>query len=134
MTDKDSAAVKYNTPGTPSNFTSQGSFAFLHPTTMTVQNWQEISRAKQAATSKLVETWLPPDFSVDDKLLNVMDMPAKYLSQRDNEITLLPATELIEQMRSGSLKSEDVVKAFCKRAAIAHKLVWILLTIQITFS
>ncbi|KAK4937001.1 Fatty-acid amide hydrolase 2 [Elasticomyces elasticus] len=90
---------------------------------MTVQKWQEASRAKQAATSKLVETWLPPDFSVDDKLLNVMDVPAKYLSQTDNEITLLRATELVEKLRSGSLKSEDVVKAFCKRAAIAHKLV-----------
>ncbi|KAI1612707.1 acetamidase [Exophiala viscosa] len=90
---------------------------------MTVQKWQETSRAKQAATSKLVETWLPPDFSVDDKLLNVMDVPASCLSHTENEITLLRATELVERISSGSLKSEDVVKAFCKRAAIAHKLV-----------
>ncbi|EXJ80451.1 hypothetical protein A1O1_08596 [Capronia coronata CBS 617.96] len=90
---------------------------------MTVQNWQEVSKAKCAAVSKLVDPWLPPDFVDDDKLLNVMDIPAKYLSRTDNEITLMTATELVEKMSSGSLKCEDVVKAFCKRAALAHKLV-----------
>ena len=100
---------------------------------MAVQNWHAISIAKRAATSEFVDPWLPPNFFVDDKLLNVMDIPKKYLSTTEGEITLMSATELVEKMGSGCLKSEDVVRAFCKRAALAHKLVWLLLTVQTTF-
>lgn len=46
------------------------------------------------------------------------------LSQREMEITeSFTARELLTKMRSQSLRAQDVVVAFCKRAAIAQQLV-----------
>ena len=45
------------------------------------------------------------------------------LTNRQLEITLLTATEVLKLIHTGQLKAADVVEAFCARAAISHQLV-----------
>ena len=85
--------------------------------------WYDVAKEKCAATSKLVEPWLPVNFNVSDEILDVMDVPSKYLSAEEDRITLMTATTLVNEMGTGLLQCEVVLRAFCKRAAIAHKLV-----------
>jgi amidase len=57
--------------------------------------------------------------------MNVMDLPytCGIMSKEELELTDKDATELLELLASGKVKSYDVTLAFCKRAAIAQQLV-----------
>jgi hypothetical protein len=87
--------------------------------------WQSISRRKKE------EQWsrIPPEYrlkTVPTGLTNVLDIPRTcgLLTAEELAITeQYDATALAEAIRSRSLKSVDVARAFCKRAAIAHQLV-----------
>lgn len=50
------------------------------------------------------------------------------MSEEELKITESSATDLVHQMASGKLTSVAVTTAFCKRAALAHQLVNILLS------
>ena len=56
---------------------------------------------------------------------NVLDIPrtCHILSPKEVEITEQTATELLEKLSTGQLKSVEVTRAFCARAALAHQLV-----------
>ncbi|KAK2751076.1 hypothetical protein FQN57_000151 [Myotisia sp. PD_48] len=90
-----------------------------------IRPWQELAKEAQAARdSKIPQEWIlqnPPDASVT----NVMDVPytCGIMTETELAITEKDATELLELMASGKLKSYDVTLAFCKRAAIAQQLV-----------
>lgn len=45
------------------------------------------------------------------------------LSPKELELTGYSATELVQKLASGEVKSVDVTVAFCKRAAVAQQLV-----------
>jgi amidase len=60
---------------------------------------------------------------VPDTLMNVMDVPytCGIMSKEELDLTDKDATEFLELLASGKLKSYDVTLAFCKRAAIAQQ-------------
>lgn len=86
-------------------------------------NWEQIAADKRARIDKSI----PPEWKIQNKPEgdSFFDFPAKsgILSEKELEITNMPATELVAKLASGELKSVDVTLAFCKRAALAHQLV-----------
>jgi hypothetical protein len=65
--------------------------------------------------------------TIDEKAtISVLDVPGRcgILTEVELELTeKYDATDLTRMMIEGKAKSEDVVRGFCKRAAIAHQLV-----------
>lgn len=90
--------------------------------TIATENWAIIAQAKQQRNFEQIPTeWrIRPVESV-----HVMEVPAScgVLDATELKITETPAPELVAQMKTGTLKSYDVVTAFAKRAAVAHQLV-----------
>ena len=90
--------------------------------TVATGNWAIVAQAKQQRNFEQIPTeWrIQPAESV-----HVMNVPAScgVLDATQIKITETPAPELVAQMRTGTLKSYDVVTAFTKRAAVAHQLV-----------
>lgn len=89
-----------------------------------IMNWQDIAAAKrQARASRIPHEWMlkdPASYSG-----NVLDVPRQCGVLTDQEISITEkydATALLDEIRRGNLKSEKVVTAFCKRAAIAQQL------------
>ncbi|ODV89830.1 hypothetical protein CANCADRAFT_46226 [Tortispora caseinolytica NRRL Y-17796] len=79
----------------------------------------EAYRAKTGATLK----GLVPEVDVAEDTLDVTTVPNSYLSKEELEITTSTATKLVEDIAAGKLTSEEVVRAFAKRAQIAHQVV-----------
>ncbi|KAI0527721.1 amidase [Xylaria bambusicola] len=89
--------------------------------------WETIAAQKrQALLNSIPEEWripdhlLPPESQVD-----VTGFPeiSGWFTQEELDITNATALELLPKLASGSLRSETVTRAFCKRAAAAHQLV-----------
>jgi amidase len=95
-------------------------------TVATEGNWETIAKAKQAERlSKIPKGWIVPEALYKGQQ-NVTEIPTTcgILSKIDTHITSdFDATALLEQLRLGKFTSEEVVTAFCKRAAIAQQLV-----------
>lgn len=97
------------------------------------ETWEEIGARKRAALlASIPKEWiipqeLLPPASQDD----VTSWPEQsgWFTAEELAITDLTASELVPKLASGTLKSVDVTKAFCKRAAAAHQLVDCLLEI-----
>lgn len=93
--------------------------------------YQEVSARKIAERdAKIPRPWiLPADLAIKT---NVLDIPktCRILSDAELNITETPAPDLLCALRSGSLTSEEVTTAFCKRAAIAHQVTNCLTTIM----
>lgn len=89
--------------------------------------WQDISaKAKQAVLDAIPEQWrLTPDKLPPDSQLDVTGFPSQcgLLSGLELDITDSFAVDIVQKIASGEWKAEDVTRAFCKRAAIAHQLV-----------
>ncbi|RDI83200.1 hypothetical protein Vi05172_g6927 [Venturia inaequalis] len=91
------------------------------------ESWQSISkRKKEQQASRIPKEWLlPAETSPPPGTSNVLDIPRKcgILDEQDLKITEnYDATALVEELAAGRLKSVDVTRAFCKRAAISHQL------------
>ena len=90
-------------------------------------SWEEISKKAQA---KLLDS-IPSEWRIsDDKRptadqVDVTDFPATsgLLTEPELEITKSLASDIVQQIAAGKWSAEDVTRAFCKRAAIAHQLV-----------
>ncbi|KAI0802263.1 amidase [Xylaria sp. FL0064] len=89
--------------------------------------WEAIAAKKrQDLLNSIPEEWripshlLPPESQTD-----VTGFPESsgWFTKEELEITNLTAIELLPRVANGSLKSETVTRAFCKRAAAAHQLV-----------
>jgi amidase len=79
-----------------------------------------VSASKQA----LRDSAVPKEYripSVEQSVLDVTDLPARYLSSQELAITDLDATALAEKLGRGKLKAVDVANAFFRRAAIAQE-------------
>lgn len=92
----------------------------------TIDDWQTIStRAKQTLAASIPPEWrIPPEQMPPDTRLDVRDVPRScgILSPRELEITESFATEILKNVHAGAWTAEDVTRAFCKRAALAHQL------------
>lgn len=85
--------------------------------------WKETAADKKERIDKSIpDEWRIKSKDVGD---SVMDYPAKsdILSKEELAITDSTAVDLVDKMAKGELKSADVTRAFCKRAALAHQLV-----------
>ncbi len=85
-------------------------------------HWSSVAAQKVATRDALIpKEWL----IAQTDALNVMNVPKTcgVLSPVELQITETTAPELVSQMTTGTLKSYDVVLAFCKRAAVAQQLV-----------
>ena len=93
--------------------------------------WIEIARRKQEEQKSRIpkewiidgEEWKERSGVTVEEVLKGREGPA-ILSERELDITSNnDAVDLVEKIRAGELSSEEVVTAFCKRAAVAHQLV-----------
>ncbi|KAK7532910.1 amidase signature domain-containing protein [Phyllosticta citribraziliensis] len=93
------------------------------------KDWQALGAEKRAANLHKIPTpWRLPESITkgieQSSTISVLDVPKScgLLSQDELNITEnYDATGLLEQLASGKLQSQDVTRAFCKRAAIAHQ-------------
>ncbi|KAF2826256.1 amidase [Ophiobolus disseminans] len=100
----------------------------MDPTPPTA-DWQSLAKSKRDSVfANIPKDWLLPAYLTsqytETSTLSVIDVPRTcgLLSAKELEITeQYDATELVQLMSTGQLKSIDVVTAFCKRAAIAHQ-------------
>lgn len=96
-------------------------------TTGSKGTWEEIAAKKRAALlASIPKEWtVPQDLLPPASQDDVMAWPEEsgWFTPEELAITDLTASELVPKLASGTLKSVDVTKAFCKRAAAAHQLV-----------
>lgn len=109
------------------NGTNGTNGASVHAVNGIKLSWEKLAAIKRGELLasipkewRIPENLLPPA-SQDD----VTGWPetSGWFTQAELDITNLTAGELISKMSSGALKSEDVTRAFCKRASAAHQLV-----------
>ncbi|KAM0469603.1 hypothetical protein ACHAPX_010381 [Trichoderma viride] len=86
--------------------------------------WQDIARRKRAERdSKIPAEWR---ISLTSEVGRPIDLLPRcgVLTERDLALTdpTHDATDLLSQLSSGKVTAEDVVRAFCKRAAVAQQL------------
>lgn len=91
------------------------------------QAWEKVASAAKVALAESIPTEyripedrLPPQTQLD---VTVWPKASGWFSTKELEITDSTATNILAQIASGSWSSEDVTRAFCKRAAAAHQLV-----------
>ena len=91
---------------------------------MGTPSWEEVAqrvRAHRTISLAKVEPTIP---DVPSPLPNdVVTLPAKLLSPRENEITTTKAEDLVISLATGRLSSIEVMRAFLRRARLAQKLV-----------
>ena len=89
--------------------------------------WEEIAvKAKQKLSNDIPSEWRIPTAKLPaDDELDVTGFPAKsgILTQRELDITDSVATEVVSHIAAGEWTAEEVTRAFCKRAAVAHQVV-----------
>lgn len=89
--------------------------------------WETIAkRARQKVVDDIPAEWkIPQDQLPGDDVTDVTGIPATcgILDQQELAITESLATDIVAKIAQGEWKAEDVTRAFCKRAAIAHQLV-----------
>lgn len=99
--------------------------------TTTTETWETIaSNYRSQTTAKIPIEWLLPSSITssisETSFQNVLDIPRTcgILSQEEIEITeMYDAVTLSGLLGEGKVKSVDVTRAFCKRAAVAQQLV-----------
>ncbi|GME86529.1 unnamed protein product [Ambrosiozyma monospora] len=77
---------------------------------------------KQLADNILDEYKLPEELIPKELGVDVTTIPAKFLNEKELEITESTGTELVSKIAKGELTSVEVFKAFAKRATAAHQL------------
>ena len=90
-----------------------------------IQSWQNLAKAKRdSILESIPKEWLiGPIPSVETQRDVTGDYICKTLSNSEIEITETDATGIVNKIASGEWSAEDVTRAFCHRAALAHQLV-----------
>jgi amidase len=87
-------------------------------------SWEKTAVEKRAR----IEASIPQEWRIKTKPTedSVMNFPqtSGIMSAEELAITESSATDLVAQMAAGKLTSVAVTTAFCKRAALAHQLVY----------
>jgi len=91
------------------------------------QSWREVASAKRAALAERIpaEYRVPQARLPPESQLNVTPWPKEsgWLSPTELSITDSSASDILKQVASRTWTSEEVARAFCKRAAAAQHLV-----------
>ena len=89
-------------------------------------DWKIVAKTKfDSLSSSIPQQWrLPgPIPSPDEKSDVTGSFIEQYLTQRETEITAASAVEIVRKISGGDWLAEEVTKAFCHRASLAHQLV-----------
>ena len=90
-------------------------------------SWEVLAAKKRAALlASIPAEWrIPGELLPPESQLDVTKWPetSGWFTPEELAITECDASHLISKLSSGELKSEEVTKAFCKRACAAHQLV-----------
>ncbi|MCJ1402542.1 Acetamidase [Xylographa trunciseda] len=92
----------------------------------TTKSWQEKATAKRDSVNALIpEPWrLEAPVPSTDKQRDVTGKFLwQYLSDREVQITESNAVEIVNHTTTGDWTAEEVTKAFCHRASLAHQIV-----------
>jgi amidase len=91
------------------------------------QDWTDIAAKAQTKLINSIPTeWrIPLDKLPPESQLDVTGFPKKcgLLSGNELKITESYATEILGAVAAGEWTAEEVTRAFCKRAAVAHQVV-----------
>lgn len=97
--------------------------------------WQDIGKRVQARLlDSIPEAWrvptskMPPSERLD---VTAFAADSGLLTAKEITITASLATDIVGKIANGTWNSEEVTRAFCKRAAIAHQMVNCFLTIYL---
>lgn len=94
----------------------------------TKPRWQDIAAAKRKALlNSIPPEWrIPDDVKPPEDQLDVTIFPRKsgWFTEEELHITESSASALLERIWAKVWSAEQVAKAFCKRAAAAHQLVY----------
>src|SRR5882757_2568648 len=88
--------------------------------------WENRATAKRASILKAIPSmWrLPPNqVTPAEDRQNVVDFPRNYLSEDELTITETAPMDTLAHIHAGIWSSEDVVRAYCHRAAICHQFI-----------
>jgi amidase len=89
--------------------------------------WQTITSRKQSERdSKIPQEWkIPADLMPSADTNFVQDFPLKsgFFTPRELEITESTASTVVSKIASAEWTSVEVIKALCKRAAVAQQLI-----------
>ena len=89
------------------------------------ETWQDLAKSKRDSILNSIPTaWrLSSVPSAEEQ----RDVTGKYIHQflsgREVEITETDAVDIVKKTSSGEWTAEEVTKAFCHRASLAHQLV-----------
>lgn len=90
------------------------------------RDWKDIAKAKRASLLESIPSeWrIPADLMPPESQLDVTGFPNEsgFFTQEELNYTSVKIPELLQNIHSGKWKSEDVTKAFSKRAAVCHQL------------
>ncbi|OAP57096.1 hypothetical protein AYL99_09209 [Fonsecaea erecta] len=90
------------------------------------RQWEEIRASKrQRLLDSIPQKWLfPAHIKPPNSQLNVLEFPEKsgWFTNQELEITRSSATDLMRRLAKGEWSSEEVTRAFFKRAPAAHQL------------
>ena len=88
--------------------------------------WENRAAAKRASVLKAIPpAWQLPAGQIlsDHECPNVIGLPRQYLSEEEFVITETAPMDTLAHIHSGIWSAEEVVRAFCHRAALAHQFV-----------
>ena len=88
--------------------------------------WEDIAAGKRAALqSSIPEEWLiPANLRPAAESPAIAFLDSTFFTPRDLELTSLSATATLKKLHSRAWTSEEVTRAYCKRAAAAQQLVY----------
>ena len=91
-----------------------------------MESWEHLAKSKRDSINDLI----PHDWRLKSPIPSAeeqRDVTGKflwqYLSEREVEITETDAPGIAEQTTAGKWKAEEVIRAFCHRASLAHQFV-----------
>ncbi|KAF2438761.1 amidase [Karstenula rhodostoma CBS 690.94] len=87
-----------------------------------LESWQSIAKRTQQHRDATIAAVRSPIPDIPDLPLDSTPIPKTILTPREVSITESDPVDLLSQLSSGSLSSEDVTHAFLRRAALAQKL------------
>ncbi|KAF2268371.1 acetamidase [Lojkania enalia] len=93
---------------------------------MMASKWEQVAEAKRAAVFANItpeyiipQHLVPPSSQLD---VTVFPKESGWFSQKELDITGSTSTQILQKIASQTWTSEEVTRAFCKRAAAAHQL------------
>lgn len=91
------------------------------------QNWEKVASAKRSVLAESIPTEyrVPQDQLPPESQLNVTSWPQEsgWFSPKELEITGSTASHILQKIASKSWSSQEVTRAYSKRAAAAQQLV-----------